>query len=299
MTTGADAFASYENVRGRLPGAGAGGQAHHAATLEDIAGPYELILLDAFGVLNIGESVIPDVPERLQTLRRQGKALRVLTNSASTPQSALVQKYQELGYDFTSDEVISSRQAMLAALDRGDGRTWGLMVPDGGDISDLAGLPVLRLRDDPADYRRADAFLLLGSGGWTGARQDMLEAELERAPRDVWVANPDLVAPRETGLSLEPGYYAHRLADRTGIAPRFFGKPFRNIYDLAFGQIAQLPERPRILMVGDSLHTDVLGAKEAGIASALITGYGFFAGEDPKAACDRSGIVPDFLLARP
>ena len=64
-----------------------------------------------------------------------------------------------------------------------------------------------------------------------------LEASLRARPRPLVIANPDLVAPRETGLSLEPGYYAHLLADRLGIGPEFFGKPFKNIFDLAFARL--------------------------------------------------------------
>jgi ribonucleotide monophosphatase NagD (HAD superfamily) len=52
-------------------------------------------------------------------------------------------------------------------------------------------------------------------------------------------------------------------------------------------------------MVGDSLHTDILGARTVGIASALIADYGFFAGHDAGKAVSASGIVPDFIVGRP
>ena len=52
-------------------------------------------------------------------------------------------------------------------------------------------------------------------------------------------------------------------------------------------------------MVGDSLHTDILGAQTAGIASVLISGYGFFAGQDTSDAIDASGIIPDYVATRP
>ena len=78
---------------------------------------------------------------------------------------------------------------------------------------------------------------LLGSAGWTERRQTLLEAALQDWPRPVWVGNPDVVAPRQEGFTIEPGYYAHRLADRTGIVPRFFGKPFGNIFDTALARL--------------------------------------------------------------
>ncbi|MFN3143929.1 MAG: HAD-IA family hydrolase [Paracoccaceae bacterium] len=94
------------------------------------------------------------------------------------------------------------------------------------------------------------------------------------------------------------GHFAHKLADRTGITPEFFGKPFRNIFDIAFERVGNV-DRDRVVMVGDSLHTDILGAQSAGIASALIANYGFFAGLDAEGAVAASGIVPDFIVERP
>ena len=119
-----------------------------------------------------------------------------------------------------------------------------------------------------------------------------------RNNRPVRVANPDIVAPREIGFSAEPGYFAHRLADLSGIEPRFFGKPFTNIFDLAFARLGDV-NRSRVLMVGDSLHTDILGAHAAGVSSALISDFGFFADHDTTTAIQQSGIVPDYVATRP
>ncbi|NDR58774.1 hypothetical protein FPS10_20515 [Pseudoruegeria sp. M32A2M] len=51
--------------------------------------------------------------------------------------------------------------------------------------------------------------------------------------------------------------------------------------------------------LGDSPSTDILGAQTAGIASALISGYGFFAGYDVSSAIARTEIYPDHILERP
>jgi glycerol 3-phosphatase-2 len=51
--------------------------------------------------------------------------------------------------------------------------------------------------------------------------------------------------------------------------------------------------------VGDSLHTDILGGQAAGVKTALIAGYGFFAGNDVEAPIALSGIKPDYILQRP
>ena len=129
------------------------------------------------------------------------------------------------------------------------------------------------------------------------------QAHLERAlldrRRPVLVGNPDIVAPREFGFSIEPGHYAHRLATRIGATPDFFGKPFGNVFDAVMRRLGRAQDPDRIVMVGDSLHTDILGASASGIRSALIEGFGFFAGHSATEAIERSGISPDYILARP
>ncbi|MEM6497587.1 MAG: HAD hydrolase-like protein, partial [Pseudomonadota bacterium] len=110
----------------------------------------------------------------------------------------------------------------------------------------------------------------------------------------VLVGNPDTVAPRENGFSAEPGHFAHEVADLTDVEPEFFGKPFANIYDLAQTRLADIPAG-RILAVGDTLHTDILGGAGAGFATLLTTGHGLLSGLDPVRAIAETGISPDWI----
>jgi HAD superfamily hydrolase (TIGR01450 family) len=295
------AFDAYEKVRHRLPDLrdlGRGGACLRVPHLEAIADGVDCFLLDAFGVLNIGETAIDGVPERVARLQKAGKRVLVVSNAAGYPHADLMAKYARLGYDFDPDDVITSRKAILHGISCEPGRKWGLMATQSLGRADLDDLDVTYLAEDPKAYEAAEAFLLLGSAVWTETRQSLLEQALRDAPRPVYVGNPDIVAPREDGFSTEPGIFAHRLADATGIAPVFFGKPFGNIFDLAFDRLGDF-DPSRTVMVGDSLHTDILGGQAAQVKTALIAGYGFFAGHDVNAAIDASGIRPDYILDRP
>jgi glycerol-1-phosphatase len=292
------AFAAYEAIRHRLPAVPRPGRCQVAENLDAISDQFDAFFLDAFGVLNIGDTAIPGVPDRVSGLQQQGKRVLVVSNAASLTRADLQAKYAGLGFDFAPEDIITSRQAILKALGMEPDRRWGLMLPTGGAHHDIDRFDTVDLLDDLAAHDTADGFLLMGSGTWTEARQTLLEASLKRNPRPVLVGNPDIVAPRETGLSLEPGHFAHRLSDRTGITPRFFGKPFPNIFDLAFERVPGVDPH-RILMVGDSLHTDILGGQAAGVQTALISGWGFFAGQDVADPIATSGIQPDYILANP
>lgn len=297
------AFDAYEAVRHRLPQADFPAAPRHAANLTDLADSYDLFLLDAFGVLNIGETAIAGAPGHIAALQAAGKQVMVLSNAASMPKRVLIAKYARLGFDFTPEAIVSSREVMLAAL-RGQapeqalGRI-GLMGLARYGTEELDGLDITFLADDPAAYAAADSFVLLGSGDWTPARQSLLEDALGQNPRPVHVGNPDIVAPREAGLSREPGYYAHALADATGVAPVFYGKPFANAFDMALARLPAPPDPARVVMVGDTLHTDILGGAAAGFDTALITGHGALAPIDAADAIRRSGITPTVILPDP
>ena len=293
------AFAAYEAVRHRLPTpVPHGGDPVHAETLDDVSDAFDVFLLDAFGVLNIGETAIPGVAERIEGLRAQGKTVMIVSNAAGFPHAALMEKYARLGYSFAPEDVITSRATLLSALNGRSDMRWGLMATRSTGLRDFEDLDLVYVEEDPTVYADVDGFLMVGSAAWTKERQALLEAALSDRPRPVLVGNPDIVAPREQGFSTEPGHFAHQLADRTGVVPEFFGKPFTNIYGLAFSRLGPV-EKSRVLMVGDSLHTDILGAQSAGISSALVSGYGFFAGHDVLDPIRKSGIVPDFIIERP
>lgn len=293
--TPAEAFANYLKIRDRLPTIASPGRAEQV-DFRDISDDFDLILFDAYGVLNVGETAIPGAAESVAALRAAGKAVAVVSNSAAYPKAHMMARYARLGFDFAPSEVVTSREAMYERIKSEPPWSWGVMLNPSAGLGELETLDAHILTDAPEAYDVVNGFLLIGSDGWTEQRQDLLEAALARAPRPVFVGNPDLVAPRETGLSLEPGWFAHRLANATGITPVFLGKPFPEIFDLALARFAEPVLPNRVLMVGDTLHTDILGGAQAGFATALVTAYGSLAGLDVVAAIEASAINPDFVV---
>lgn len=289
-------FQTYESVRHRLPSVSFGAKYSFAPSLEQVAAPFDLILFDAYGVLNVGETPIKGAAARVAALRAAGKSVMVVSNSAGYPKRLMLERYARLGFDFTQAEVVTSRDALLHHLSETAPRHWGVMLNPAHGTEEFESHQLSFLADDPAIYDRVEGFLLVGSDGWTDDRQALLEVSLRKTPRPVIVGNPDIVAPREGGLSREPGFYAHRLADATGIEPVFLGKPFASVFELALARPEQRPYPSRVLMVGDTLQTDILGGGLMGLSTALVTGFGAHFGADPADLIARSGIVPDFII---
>jgi HAD superfamily hydrolase (TIGR01450 family) len=294
VTGAATAFARYQAIRPRLPAARFPAVSLALPSLEEVADHVDGFLLDAFGVLNLGETAIPGAVARMASLRARGKRLCVLTNAASYTRAQLLAKYHRLGFDFSAEEVIASRDVAAAALDRiAPGATWAALGAEGDSFADIPA----RLVDafaDPSVLDGAEAILFLSTARWTDAWQARLAAALDRRPRPLVIANPDLVAPREGGLTLEPGLYGHALMDAADLEVHWFGKPFPDAFAMAIARGGLPPER--LAMVGDTLHTDVLGGAAAGCRTVLVTDHGLFAGLPVAPFVAASGIVPDFIV---
>jgi ribonucleotide monophosphatase NagD (HAD superfamily) len=52
-------------------------------------------------------------------------------------------------------------------------------------------------------------------------------------------------------------------------------------------------------MVGDTLHTDILGSNSIGLKSVLMTNHGLFRNENIAKMIKKTGIIPDFIIEGP
>jgi|SRR6056297_507311 len=293
MDTVATIFDRYEAVRHRLPPASAPDATAQISSLHDIAAQADAFVFDAYGVLNIGEAGIPGASERLRELRGNGHQIRILSNAASYTHAGAAAKFRKLDMGVRDHEIITSRDATLAHLEQ---RLWGCIAALQDDLSDIP-VPTRRLVDDPASYDAVDGFLFLSTEVWSLDRQALLEASLLARPRPLVIANADLVAPREHGFSLEPGYFGHLLADSAIPDIRFFGKPFPAVYEMIEASLPGISPG-RIVMCGDTLHTDILGAAARGWQTVLVENDGLFSGEDTCAYFSQANLFPTWRLSR-
>ena len=290
----ADAFARYEAVRARLPAATFPDRARPMAHLGEVADAFDGFVLDAYGVLNVGATAIPGAVARIAGLRARGRRLCVLSNAAAFTRDGALRKYRGLGFDLAPDEVVTSRDvaaARLAAL--APGAVWAAIAAPGDDGADLP-VPTLDACADPGVLGAADGVLFLSTARYDAALHARLLDALDARPRPLVVANPDLASPDESGLVREPGWFAHDAIDRIGAEVHWFGKPFGDAFDDVLARLDLPPDR--LAMVGDTLHTDVLGGRTAGMGTVLVTGHGMFAGADAARGVEASGIVPDVVV---
>jgi len=287
------AWAGYRRWEARLPAKPPAVEPRRVSGVMEVAERYDLFVLDAFGVLNRGDEVLREGLSAVRALRAAGKAVCVLTNDASSDPPALAERHRARGYDFRAEEIVSGLGVLESELE-GPARAvqWLLLgtagpLPRGGRVG--------RWDGSQAGLSAAEGFLFLETDDWDERRQARLVASLLERRRPVLVANPDVSAPYPDFLSADPGWFVNRAADAAGLEPRFLGKPFPSVYQALFARFPEVP-RSRILAVGDSPHTDVLGARSNGL-DVLLVESGFLRGRDALALCREADLLPTYLAA--
>ena len=172
-----------------------------------------------------------------------------------------------------------------------------------GDDLNIPNLNCIELEQDYLMFEEMNSFILLGTLQWDTVWQEILFNSLKENPRPLFVANPDLVAPHEEKFSIEPAYYVSHLVKNGIHLPFWLGKPFPTIFELAMNRINELSGRhipmSKIGMVGDTLHTDILGANSFGLKSILMTKHGLLKNTNVGKMIKHTNIIPDYIVESP
>lgn len=270
-------------------------------TLSKIMDKYDAFCFDGYGTLyNRGDFVYPGAMEWYRALRAAGKHLRLVTNAASNTDDYLAKDAAARGFDFTAEETISSG-SLLADLTRG--RPVGVFdfagfsglnrIREAYYIGRDTGVNVLAQAGIAAAENPVDPVVAVSSYTATDEMFNHSVEILRRPGGLLLVLNPDAWAPRIDGTrSAVSGTLAERLRVASGCRTCYLGKPFPAIWEKVR---ASLPSSSRVLMIGDTIGTDVYGAKVAGFDSALVVGRNV---PEESLVSDEAalGVRPDYYL---
>ena len=258
--------------------------------LSEIAARYDGFLLDIWGVIHNGVKPYPKVIPTLEALSAARKPVVLLSNAPARAY-AILSRIEQIGIPvslirgvMTSGEEVWQNLATKPDhfyLDLGRCCLW--LGPD-RHSSMTQGLE-LTLTDDPA---QADFILNTGPDGLDDAATNLLPILTVAVSRNIPMvcANPDLHVIDGDSRIVCAGQVA-KVYENLGGTVRWHGKPFGSVYRSSLGLLG-LGEAAHVLAVGDSLRTDIAGARNAGLDSLLIAG-GIHADEfgvAPGAALD-------------
>jgi glycerol-1-phosphatase len=238
--------------------AGSGADVH-----EPPAHRYDVALLDLDGVVYLGSTAIPDVPEALAEVRKSGMRLAFVTNNASRTPAAVAEMLTGMGVQATADEVVSSAQAACHVLaEKLPAGAKVLVVGTTGLIEAARerGFTVVGSADDDP------AAVVQGYGpnvGW----QQLAEATVA-VRRGAWfvATNLDATVPSNRGPLPGNGALVGVVAQTTGVTPTAVGKPDPAMHR----ESVQRSGATHPIVVGDRLDTDIEGAGRVGCDSMLV-----------------------------
>jgi len=242
------------------------------AGMRALAAEFDGYIVDLWGVLHDGMRAFPHALDCLARLRAGGRRILILSN-APRRASEVAARCAEMGLTpDTYDSLMSSGEDAWRHLDerpdawyRALGRRCYHLGPE-RDFGMREGLDY-RFVDELSE---ADFILNTGTLGHADTRETyrpFLEAALALALPMV-CANPDYVVIRGGVMEICAGTIALAYEEMGGTV-RYHGKPDPGIYRTCLGLFDGIaPER--ILAVGDSIRTDVVGAQAMGMAAVFV-----------------------------
>ncbi len=265
---------------------------------------YRAVFFDAFGVLKNHSGLIEGVENTFKYLESKGIPYYVLTNDSSRSPEELSNWYQKRGLTcITTDKILSS--GMLAMeffktkLANGKAVAY-LGTKDSAHYLETAGqetVPISEVNLDDLDHIKSFAFLDDEGFDWNKDIDKTINL-LRHKNMTVIVANTDINYPvNKNDISVAIGGLADLVEQILGKKFIRFGKPDAQMFLLAYERaMKDIPniKRNEILMVGDTLFTDIIGGNKFGLDTALVLS-GNTLPENAAIKIGSSGIIPTYV----
>jgi 4-nitrophenyl phosphatase len=242
-------------------------------------------LIDMDGVLWRGKLFLPGVKEFIETLRLREIPFLLVTNNSTVSPGSTVDRLAEIDISIEPDEVVTSAFATASYLKS--------VLPEGSKVFAI-GEKVVRGALKEAGFElleghdSADA-VVVGFDRHVNWHK-MTEAVLAIHAGALFVGtNPDVSFPIEGGQAVGNGAIIRAVEAASSTEPVIVGKPEPLLFEQAVHRIGLQAEQ--ILMLGDRLETDILGAQRAGIATALL-----LTGVTSRQEAGLSEIKSDFIF---
>lgn len=263
---------------------------------------YKAVFFDAFGVLKNHKGIIPGIENTFDFLDEEGIDYYVLTNDASRSPEELARAYQRQGVpNITTEHIVSS--GMLAhdwlKLKIKNGRVAYLGTEQSAHYIETTGLETLSIKNiDLNDVDDIKCLVFLDDEGfdWNNDINKVINL-LRKKNMAVIVANTDANYPvNRTDVAIAIGGLSDMVEKILGKYFIRFGKPDAQMFMFAYeeAQKKQPLSRDDILMVGDTLFTDIIGGNKFGMDTVLVLS-GNTLPDNAKTKIRSTGIIPTYV----
>ena len=217
------------------------------------------VMFDIDGVLEFQGEAYPGAVELLDFLRKKGVKIRILSNSTLKSRKVCTARLNRHGFRVSEEEVITASWATARYLRTLKPKSCWVMLKGRG----VEEFKEFEMDDEAPEY------IVLGDYREGFKFENMNKAlKLLLQGTKLIVMIPEKVDHSLGGLELTVGAYGKMLEDAAGIKATYIGKPSTYMFDIALDSMGI--DRTKILMVGDRVTTDIIGARQAGIPSVLV-----------------------------
>lgn len=264
---------------------------------------YKAVFFDAFGVLKNHKGIIPGIENTFRYLDEKGIDYYILTNDASRNPEALSHFYVRNGINcITPDKIISSGMLAMEFLKSKikTGPVAYLGTKASAHYVESAGMETISIKDlTPEQFEQIRCLVFLDDEGfdWNHDINKVINL-IRKKNMTVVVANTDINYPvNRNDIAVAIGGIADMVEEIVHKNFIRFGKPdaqmFMFAYEWALKKQPTL-KRNEILMVGDTLFTDIIGGNKFGMDTALVLS-GNTLPDMAEVRIKSSGIIPDHI----
>jgi HAD superfamily hydrolase (TIGR01450 family) len=248
------------------------------------------------------KGLLPGIENTFAYLQAQGKEYYIVTNDASRSPLQLAESYHNKGLmAITPDRIISSGMLAKEYLDLKvpQGIVAYLGTPDSAHYIESSGLhtlPISDVNETNADEVSALVFLDDEGFDWFADLNKCVNL-LRKRNIPAIVANTDRAYPLNLhDVSIAIGGLANMIESIVGKKFIRFGKPDSQMFMFAYDLIRDRRpiDKRDIVMVGDTLQTDIMGGNKFGLDTVLVLS-GNTQKVDAITRIDATGIVPTYI----
>jgi len=269
---------------------------------KSIIDKYEIVFFDAFGVIKNYSGLVSGIENTFAYLEKANKEYYIVTNDASRGPQQLAESYHKMGLKaITAERIVSSGMLTKEFLDLKvpDGIVAYLGTPNSAHYIERSGLQTLSMSEvNESNMDKVSAVIFLDDEGFDWCQDLNKTVNLIRKKTiPVIVANTDRAYPLSaSNVSIAIGGIAAMIESVVGKQFIRFGKPDSQMFMFAYDLVREYRQisKSDIVMVGDTLNTDILGGNKFGLDTVLVL-TGNTLAKDYETRITAAGIMPTYI----
>jgi HAD superfamily hydrolase (TIGR01459 family) len=232
-------------------------------TILDVNTNYKGIILDIWGVLHSSGIPFDGVHQALIELRKRGKKILLVSNAPR--RSNVVEDFLKASINVKKglhfDGILTSGELFFSIMSKRNSKDKAFYI---GPEKDLQITQSLNLKFTQNLSHNPVIAVLTGTvDGWA----EMLK-QIKSLNLPLYCLNPDIFIVKKDGSEEECAGFVALEYKKMGGEVIYFGKPYNQIYQQAMEFFKDFTKE-EIIAVGDGMETDIKGANDFGIRSAL------------------------------